>query len=116
MISKNKSSKAERKYAHVSANRSTAALRGTFWSAVSSNAPTILGALVFIITSRYLSPRDFGVVALASSVISMASAIAPVAFGEALIQQQNINNRHLNSVFWICIISAIIIYLSLIHI
>lgn len=98
------------KYAHVNARRSTAAVRGAAWSAINGFVPTLLNSLVFVVSSRYLMPNDFGIVALAVSVISLASAIAPAALGEALIQQFNIRRSHLDTVFWICIGSALLIY------
>lgn len=97
-------------YAHVNTNRSTAAVRGALWSAINSFVPTLLNSLVFVVSSRYLMPHDFGIVALAVSVISLASAIAPAALGEALIQQLNVRRSHLDTVFWICISTALLIY------
>jgi teichuronic acid exporter len=98
------------KYAHVKTRRSSAALRGAFWSAVNATVPTMLNSLVFIVSSRYLMPHDFGIIALAVSAISLATAIAPAAFGEALIQQLNIRKSHLDTVFWLCISAALLIY------
>lgn len=98
------------KYAHVNTDRSTAAVRGAAWSAINSFVPTLLNSLVFVVSSRYLMPHDFGVIALAVSVVSLASAIAPAALGEALIQKLNIRRSHLDTVFWICISSALLIY------
>jgi teichuronic acid exporter len=102
------------KYAHMKTRRTSAALRGTFWSGINSTVPTLLNSLVFIISSRYLMPHDFGIFALAVSAISLASAIAPAAFGDALIQHVNIRRSHLDTVFWICAGSSLLIYAVLI--
>jgi len=91
------------KYAHIKTKRSSAALRGVIWSAINSIVPTLLNSLVFIVSSRYLMPHDFGILALAVSVISLASAFAPAALGDALIQQLHIRKSHLDTVFWICV-------------
>jgi O-antigen/teichoic acid export membrane protein len=98
------------KYAHIKTKRSSAALRGAFWSAINASVPTLLNSLVFIVSSRYLMPHDFGIIALAVSAISLASAIAPAALGEALIQQLNIRKSHLDTVFWLCVGTALLIY------
>ncbi len=98
------------KYAHVQTKRASAALIGAFWSAINAVVPVLLSSIVFVVSSRYLLPHDFGVIALALSVVSLASAVAPAALGEALIQQFNIKKSHLDTVFWLCITSAIIIY------
>lgn len=102
------------RYAHIMTKRSSAALRGTLWSAINSIVPTLLNSLVFIVSSRYLMPVDFGIVALAVSAVSLATALAPAALGEALIQQLNIRRSHLDTVFWICMVSALLIYTLLI--
>lgn len=98
------------KYAHLTTKRSSAALLGAFWSAINSFVPTLLNSLVFVVSSRYLMPHDFGIVALTASVISMAGAFAPAAFGEAMIQQKHIRRCHLDTVFWLCAISSLLIY------
>ena len=98
------------KYAHIKTKRSSAAMRGAFWATINSVIPTFLNSLVFIVTSRYLLPHDFGIIALAVSAVSLAAAIAPAALGDALIQQYTIKKTHLDTVFWSCLGSAAIIY------
>jgi O-antigen/teichoic acid export membrane protein len=102
------------RYAHINTKRAAAAMRGTFWSAINAIVPTLLNSLVFVVTSRYLLPHDFGMVALAVSVVSFASAIAPAALGDALVQRFNIRKHHLDTVFWFCISSALLIYIVLV--
>ncbi|MFS8054946.1 lipopolysaccharide biosynthesis protein [Rhizobium sp. BR 317] len=100
-------------FEHLSENRSGAALKGAFWSALDTLIPTALNSLVFIVTSRYLLPQDFGLVALAFSIVSFAAGLGPTAFGEALIQQKTIRQSHLDTVFWLSFASAAILYLVL---
>ncbi|MGY5810709.1 lipopolysaccharide biosynthesis protein [Rhizobium sp. LEGMi198b] len=100
-------------FEHLSENRSGAALKGAVWSALDTLIPTALNSLVFIVTSRYLLPQDFGLVALAFSIVSFAAGLGPTAFGEALIQQKTIRQSHLDTVFWLSFASAAILYLVL---
>ncbi|QKC85913.1 lipopolysaccharide biosynthesis protein [Mesorhizobium sp. NZP2077] len=97
-------------YAHLSSRRSVAAMRGVFWSTINAVVPTLSSSIVFIISSRYLMPTDFGLVALAGSLAALASAFAPGAFGEALVQRSSLDKSHLDSVFWLCMVSAAILY------
>jgi O-antigen/teichoic acid export membrane protein len=97
-------------FEHLSENRSRAALRGAFWSALDTLIPTVLNGLVFIVTSRFLQPQDFGLVALAFSIVSFAAGLGPTAFGEALIQQKSIRRSHLDTVFWLSFFSAALLY------
>ncbi|MET2829085.1 lipopolysaccharide biosynthesis protein [Mesorhizobium shangrilense] len=100
-------------YAHLSSRRSIAAVRGVLWSTVNAAVPTISGSLVFIMSSRYLLPADFGLVALAGGLAALASAFAPGGFGDAVVQRSALQKTHLDTTFWLCIGSATIIYLLL---
>ncbi|MBB4955112.1 O-antigen/teichoic acid export membrane protein [Agrobacterium vitis] len=97
-------------FAHLTENRSRAAVHGAFWSVLDTLIPNLLNSAVFIITSRYLLPHDFGLVALALSVVSFVGSVGPTAFGEALIQQKTIRKSHLDTVFWLCLLSAAALY------
>jgi teichuronic acid exporter len=97
-------------FAHLTENRSRAAVHGAFWSVLDTLIPNMLNSAVFIITSRYLLPHDFGLVALALSVVSFVGSVGPTAFGEALIQQKTIRKSHLDTVFWLSLLSAMILY------
>lgn len=98
---------------HLATGRASAAIRGTLWSLVSSLAPGLMGFLVFMATSRVLSPSEFGIVAFAASIASVGIAVAPAGFREALIQRERITPAHLDTVFWLCVGAALIIYAAL---
>ncbi|BDA83380.1 lipopolysaccharide biosynthesis protein [Aureimonas sp. SA4125] len=89
-------------------------MRGVIWSSVTVIVPTLTSSAVFIISSRYLSPVDFGLVALAASIGSFVSAIAPAAFAEALVQRSQISRSHLDTIFWLCFGSSLVLYALLI--
>jgi O-antigen/teichoic acid export membrane protein len=57
-----------------------------------------------------LTPAEFGVVTFATTIAMLASAITPVGFSEALIQRTDIDHRHINTVFWLCLGSAVVVY------
>jgi O-antigen/teichoic acid export membrane protein len=97
-------------YQHLKTGRANAALKGVFWSSLNSLAPAAVGVAVFTVTSRYLTPAEFGMVAFAGSIAGLASALGPGGFGDALVQRSDIETKHLDSVFWLCISTALIIY------
>jgi teichuronic acid exporter len=86
---------------HLSTGRGRAALWGVAWSFVNIGVSTLLAALVFLVTSRILAPQDFGAVAFAASVITLVAVLIPVAFGEALVQREELRQDHLDTVFWL---------------
>lgn len=98
-------------YPHPKTGRSRAAVRGVIWSTLSSIAPALFGLLVFAATSRVLDRADFGLVAFAGSIATFAGALVPAGYGEVLIQRHIIDDRHLSTVFWLCVLSAVVIYI-----
>lgn len=95
---------------HRKTGRASAAIKGTLWSLVSSLAPAVLGFLVFLATSRVLTPAEFGIVAFAASVGTIGLAVAPAGFREALIQRETISPIHLDTVFWLCLGASVLIF------
>ncbi|MBD8065213.1 lipopolysaccharide biosynthesis protein [Devosia sp. PTR5] len=95
---------------HVRTGRASAALKGTIWSLVSSFTPAAVGFLVFLATSRALTPAEFGIVAYAASIATIGLAISPAGFREALIQHKAIAPVHLDTVFWLSMVSGLVIY------
>ncbi|WP_108459066.1 lipopolysaccharide biosynthesis protein [Devosia naphthalenivorans] len=98
---------------HLTRGRASAAIKGTLWSLVSSFVPGALGFLVFLASSRVLTPAEFGIVAFAVSIASIGVAVAPAGFREALIQREKITSVHLDTVFWLCTGAALVIYAAL---
>lgn len=98
---------------HLTSGRASAAIKGTLWSLVSSFVPAALGFLVFLASSRVLSPAEFGLVAFAVSIASVGVAIAPAGFREALIQREKLSPAHLDTVFWLCLGAALLIFAAL---
>lgn len=56
---------------------------------------------VAIITARILSPRDFGIIGIASIVIFYTNSVSNFGFSTALINKQEITDEHTNSIFTI---------------
>ncbi len=104
----------EGQYAHLRSGRGRAAVLGTLWAAINSFVPAFVGAGVFAVASRYVTPADFGLVAFSASVAAIAGAFVPLGFGEALIQRQSIDRRHLDTVFWLCAATSLGIYAILV--
>lgn len=90
------------------AGRARASVHGVLWSFLNVAVSVLLTAVVFVVTSRILSPTDFGAVALASAIVALVGTLIPVAFGEALVQRADLDQRHTDSVFWLTISLAVI--------
>lgn len=95
------------------AGRGRKAIVGLGWSALNNGSATVIAAIVFVVTSRLLGPYEFGVVALAASIVTFVSCAAPGAFGEAIVQRSRIASEHLDTVFWMCAASGVVLYLPI---
>lgn len=94
-------------------SRLVSASRGVFWSTLNTLAPLLIGTSVFVVTSRILSPHDFGLVALASTVALLASCLVPAGFGDAIVQRPQTEAIHFDSVLWLCMACGLLIYLAI---
>lgn len=102
-----------RTYDHVTCNAGKKTVSGLIWSGLNATLATTLTAAVFFITSHILAPEDFGAVAFAASIVALSSTMVPLAFYEALVQRSDVSNAHLDTVFWMNLGAAAIIWLAL---
>ncbi|MDM7932742.1 lipopolysaccharide biosynthesis protein [Tabrizicola sp.] len=99
-----------RMHQHVSEGRGRRAVLGVGWSALNTGSAMLIAMIVFVITSRLLGPDEFGIVAFALSIIAIVGCATPGGFGEAIIQRTEIADDHLDTVFWLCIISGLVMF------
>ncbi|MBR0557929.1 lipopolysaccharide biosynthesis protein [Ciceribacter sp. L1K23] len=84
------------------------------WSALNYAMPALAGLIIFSLCSRVLSPSEFGLVALAASIALFSGGFTPAGFGDALIQREEIDELHLDTLFWLCGATAAIVYAALV--
>ncbi|MDP8921117.1 MAG: lipopolysaccharide biosynthesis protein [Pseudomonadota bacterium] len=99
---------------HLSHGRLRASISGVAWSLLSVMTSTIMGVVVYVVTSRVLAPSDFGLVAFGSSIVLLGSCIVPFGFGTALTQREEVTEEHLHSVFWLCAVAGCTVYALLV--
>lgn len=58
-----------------------------------------------------MSPKDFGLFGMIIVFISLAEVLRTMGFTSALIQKKDIDDKYLNTVFWLNIVLAVIIYI-----
>lgn len=83
---------------------------GLFWSATNSTLVNLVAFFAFVVLGRLLSPADFGVVAMAAAATALAGIFVPVGMAEALIQRKEVQNEHFDTVFWLLVGSAVLLY------
>ena len=88
-------------------------VRGTFWVVLERLSIQIVSFLVTLVLARLLTPNDYGTVALLTIFIAVASVLADSGLGQALVQKKEATELDFNSVFFVGITLAGVLYLFL---
>lgn len=86
---------------------------GLFWSVIEVVVKRALDFIVKLILARLLFPEDFGVIGMATVFISFIQVLNDAGMGPAIIQNKNLTERHLNTVFWTNVFWSLFLYLIL---
>ena len=84
-------------------------IKGLTWSGISQVGRQFSQFIVTIILARLLLPSDFGLLGMALVFTQFVTIFNEMGVSEALIQKQNINDKHYCSVFWLNIVVGIIL-------
>ena len=85
--------------------------RGLTWTVVHTWGGQVLSLLVFVILARLLTPDEFGLVALAMVFVALAQLIVDQGLGDALIQRIEIGPDHVDSAFWVAVVTGAVLTL-----
>lgn len=89
-------------------------LIASIWSSAAEVVAKVISPLVFLILTRILSPSDFGIVAIATTILGFTNIIVDVGTAKVLVQSQlqGKDFKELcDSAFWINTIFGFTIYL-----
>ncbi len=70
------------------------------WQFAGRGAGALIQFAVGIVLARLLMPRDFGIMALAMTVLSFVEALNDLGLGQALVQRKDISKDHVHAAFW----------------
>ena len=79
------------------------AARGVFWTAAGNWGYQLATLVVFSILANLLTPKAFGLVALASVFVAAMKLIQEQGMADALVQRQDLEPEHLDTAFWISV-------------
>lgn len=85
-------------------------IHGVFWQGLERFGNLGINFIISVILARLLTPKQFGLVALATILINIATAIIESGFPKALIQKKDIDEIDCNSVFYFNITLGLLIY------
>jgi O-antigen/teichoic acid export membrane protein len=72
-----------------------------YWRLFLSISYEVLRFGISVVVIRILDPEDYGLMAIASMVIGYANMITNFGFNQALVQKDEINDKHITTVFTI---------------
>lgn len=78
-----------------------ATVRGVGWTAGAQLGRQLGQIVVTIVIARSLAPEAFGQIAQIMVFAGLAQVLADFGFGEALVQRRDLEDRHVNAVFWL---------------
>lgn len=82
----------------------------SLWSLLSEAAVRVITPFVFLVLARLLTPEDFGLVATAMIVVSLAQLIGDAGMSRALIQREGDTVATANTVFWMNLGLGFVVY------
>lgn len=89
-------------------------ITGVKWTSLSSITIAILQILQISILARYLSPEDFGLMAIVIVVIGFSRIFSDMGISNAIIHNQNTTSDQLSSLYWLNIASGLFLFLVIV--
>ena len=87
--------------------------RGVFWVLLEKFGIQLAHFVVTLVLARLLTPNDYGTVALLSVFIAISNVLVDCGFGNALVQKKDASQTDFNTVFYISVMMAVILYAAL---
>lgn len=85
---------------------------GVFYTAVSKYAGVIVMLIISAVLARLISPSDFGVVAIATVLISFFNIFSDFGIGPAIVQNKELSKSDLSSIFSFTVYLGLLIALT----
>jgi O-antigen/teichoic acid export membrane protein len=81
-------------------------VRATFWSAGSRSGQQLVQFAGTVVLARLLVPSDFGLVAMIAVFSGFAQLFVDFGLASAIVQRQELNDRHLSTAFWMNLVAG----------
>lgn len=85
-------------------------ISGVKWTTISTSTINVLQLIQLAILARFLSPEDFGLMAILMVVMGFAGSFIDMGIGNAVINKQDITQNELSSLYWLSIIVGLAMF------
>ena len=86
---------------HLQSDLRGRSVRGGVLNITSQGMQFLIQSVATVVLARLLTPSDFGLVAMVSTVIGLGQAFADLGLSEATIQRKAISHDQVSALFWI---------------
>lgn len=86
---------------HLKADLRQRSVRGGLLNVTSQGTQFLIQTVATMTLARLLTPADFGLVAMVSTVTGLGQAFADLGLSEATIQRKEISHEQVSALFWI---------------
>lgn len=91
-------------------------ISGILYTGISKYAGILISLIITAILSRLLSPNDFGIVAVATVIITFFSIFSDLGIAPAIVQNRDLDNKDLSNLFsftvWMSLGISLLFFLS----
>ena len=88
-------------------------LKSFLWKLLERFSVQGITFVVSVVLARLLTPHDYGLIAVLMIFINIAGVFVDGGFASALIQKKDADNKDFSTVFLICIVVSVVVYLLL---
>lgn len=74
-------------------------IHGIFWSAIEKYSGFLMSIFITMVLARLLSPKEYGVIAIATVIITFLQMFCTMGIAPAIIQRDDLNQSNINSIF-----------------
>ncbi len=75
--------------------------RGVAWTTAGKTVAQFVGVAVSLVLARLLTPEDFGLLGMVVVLVGFLAVLGDLGLTAALIQREDLQERHRSSVFWL---------------
>lgn len=85
-------------------------LKGAAWLTLTRILMNVLGLVSTVVLARILTPADFGIVAIATTILAIANSISDLSLASALVQREDLDEVHFHSVWTMSFLRALAVF------
>lgn len=85
------------------------AVKGVVWSIIQKWGREGISFLILLVLTRLLAPETFGLVALATVFTNFIQIFLDQGFSAAIVQRADLEREHLDTAFWVGILTGILV-------